>query len=260
MWPYVVKFHAKAQSSQRLCVSVFVLCVLSATLSQRLQVLVYASPFASYCSFCDETSCVCFSQRRGGAEVLPVLYVFLCVLRLRFRRDCGCYFRASPYVFLCDLMWFKFHAKAQSPQRLCVSVFVLCVLSATLSQGLCVLVYASPFVIFCSFCGETSCVCFSQRRWGAEVLPVLYVFCVFWGFAFAEAVSVSFRLRLMCSYVTLCGLNFTQRRKVRKGCGFPVFILCVFERYAFAKAAGVSLRFAFCFLLFLLWCNTLVCI
>jgi len=43
----------------------------------------------------------------------------------------------------------------------------------------------------------------------------------------------------MCSYVTLCGENFAQRRKARKGCGFPVFILCVFERCAFAKAVWV---------------------
>jgi len=96
------------------------------------------------------------------------------------------------------------------------------------------------------------CVGFSQRRGGAEVLPILYLWFVFWGFAFAEAVCVNFRLRLICSYVTLCGENFAQRRKARKGCGFAVVILHAFERCAFAKAVWVNftLRLMFSFVPF----------
>jgi len=157
---------------------------------------------------------------------------------------------------LCVLMWFNFTQGRKARKGYGFPVVILCVFercafakAGWVSFTLRLLLSFVPFVVMC-------CVGFSQRRGGAEVLSVLYVFCVFRGFAFAEAVgemSISFTLRLMYSYVTLCGLNFTQRRKARKGCGFSVFIVCVFERCAFAKAAGVILRFAFCFLLFLLW-------
>jgi len=100
---------------------------------------------------------------------------------------------ASPYVFLCDLMWFfsRKGAKLAKAAGLLCLFFVF--LGATLRKG-CVCVI-SRFA-FCSFCGEVCCVGFSQRRGGAEVIPILCLCCVFWGFAFADAAGVNSRFAL----------------------------------------------------------------
>jgi len=100
-------------------------------------------------------------------------------------------------------------------------------------------------IFFCFFCGECA-----LRRFLAETRR----YCPFYTCALCFEASLSqglwvfnFTLRLMCSYVTLCGLFLAKAQS----CGFAVFILCAFERCAFAKAVWVNfmlrLLIFFCF-------------
>jgi len=104
------------------------------------------------------------------------------------------------------LMWFISRkgaklAKALGLLCLCCGTFERFAFAKTVWVSLCFAFWFS----FVSFVVNVRGVGFSQRRGGAEVLPMLCLCCVFWGFAFAEAMSVNFTLRLMCSYVNLCG-------------------------------------------------------
>jgi len=62
---------------------------LSATLSQRLWVLVTLRLLFSFVSFVVNVLCVFLAEAQGSLRLCSAVLV-LCVLRLRFRRDCVC--------------------------------------------------------------------------------------------------------------------------------------------------------------------------
>jgi len=106
----------------------------------------------SFVSFVVNVLCM-FSQRRGGAEVLPVLIYTLCFEAL-LSQGLGVLAYASPYVFLCDLMWFISRKGAKLAKAAGFLCLFCVLLSAALSQRLCELIHAPPFAFFCFFCGE----------------------------------------------------------------------------------------------------------
>jgi len=145
-------------------------------------------------------------------------------------------------------MWFISRKGAKLAKTVCFLCLFFGFLSATLSQRLWVLIYASPFdyllfllwwmccggfsqrrkgcgcyftlrlmIIFCSFCGECA-VLVSRRDAESQRCCPCCVYSLCFEALLSQRLRVLFSLRLMCSYV----VYFTQGRKVRKDCVFSV--------------------------------------
>jgi len=151
-------------------------CVLlSATLSQRLGVLFYASPFAFFCFFCGECA-VPVSRRDAEAQRFGAFCIYAVCFEASLSQRLGVLFlRFALCVLMCPYV-VLFFTQRRKDRKGCGFAVVAVYLSATLSQRLGVLIYASPFAFFCFFCGE--CAVPVSRR-DAEALCLLCLFCVF---------------------------------------------------------------------------------